>query len=232
MILTGTTIVIMRKEDEIVLGADSKVTSYANNGSPLARPPRCKIKQVGSIFYGFSGMSNHYLTGFSADNLARDSITNTDTIKNAIKHFETVTREKLREAVNHIKVNNPDQYRLRMVHNQAAIVMAGFENGFPTVALLNLYAKKYLDSFRIYTLRDYLDSNDPRKRVGTFIGDGKAIVEYTKNRRGFWHDDPIGAARIMLELQAEATPETVGEPFSIVRITQAGAEWIEKGICE
>jgi hypothetical protein len=231
MICTGTTIVVLKKENEIVLGADSKVTSYSTDGSPIERPTRCKIKQARNIFYGIAGMSNYSTLDYSVDDNATDSILRTDTIADALKLFKETTRAELRAVVDHMRANNPEGYGRGMVGNQAGIIMAGFENGNPTVASLSIYAKKYRDSFRMYCVNEFVYDIDQPQRIATSIGAGNAIATYAKSHRGFWQDDPIEAARLMLQLQADATPQHVGGPFSIVRITESGAEWIERGCC-
>lgn len=231
MITIGTAILVLRKENEIVLGADSKVTTISLDGLTIACPPRCKIKQAKSLFYASSGMSNYSPSEFSANDNALNSIMDTDTIADAIKLFETVTRAELRVAIEHLKTHHPDIYSHGIHRESSGIVIAGFESGIPIIALRTIYARKYRNGFRVYGIQEYVDNHHQRQRWGTHLGEGMAMFKYANTHPSFWHDDPIGAVRRLLTLQAEATPENVGEPFSIVRITEAGAEWVDRGLC-
>src|SRR6266849_3046591 len=58
----ATTIVVARTANEIVIGADSKVTdAYGNDLNKRA----CKIRQVGDLFIAIEGLEIDRQTGFS-----------------------------------------------------------------------------------------------------------------------------------------------------------------------
>ena len=63
----ATTIVVVRTRNEIVIGADSKVTdTYGNELKKHA----CKILQAGNLFIAFEGMEKDRETGFSVAEIA------------------------------------------------------------------------------------------------------------------------------------------------------------------
>src|SRR5436853_5016354 len=99
MIITGTVIIALRKENEIVLGADSKVTHITAANERIALSPKCKIRQVKNIFYASSGLLEMKATDYSVDENAWASIKSTNTIEEAMKQLERLTRLDLREAI-------------------------------------------------------------------------------------------------------------------------------------
>ncbi len=55
---------------------------------------------------------------------------------------------------------------------------------------------------------------------------------YTDNK--FWrsHKSLEEAMEKLLETQSEATPNSVGPPYAIIRITRNGEKWYKKGMCK
>src|SRR5947207_3687351 len=68
----ATTIVVARSANEIVIGADSKVTDVF--GNELNRRA-CKIRQVGNLFVAIEGLEVDRQTGFSAPEIATRALT-------------------------------------------------------------------------------------------------------------------------------------------------------------
>ncbi len=73
-IVKGTTIVVARTANEIVIGVDSKVTdAYGNE----IKNGVCKIQQVGNLFVAFEGLLRDKKTSFSVPEIATRALKST-----------------------------------------------------------------------------------------------------------------------------------------------------------
>src|SRR5258708_7022754 len=67
----ATTIVVARSANEIVIGADSKVTdTYGHELNSQV----CKIQQVGNLFIASEGLLRDKVTGFSVPEIAMKAL--------------------------------------------------------------------------------------------------------------------------------------------------------------
>ena len=61
------------------------------------------------------------------------------------------------------------------------------------------------------------------------IGQRDEIVKFRDQNKGLFNTlDLVTSARMLVQMQIDATPDSVGPPIDIIRLTPSSTEWIQK----
>src|SRR5438105_12881124 len=105
----ATTIVVARTANEIVIGADSKVTdTYGNDLNRRA----CKIRQMGDLFIAIEGLELDRQTGFSVPEISNKALSfrvSAPVSERVSMLMGFVVTGLLRELA-HLKTHEPETY--------------------------------------------------------------------------------------------------------------------------
>ena len=64
---------------------------------------------------------------------------------------------------------------------------------------------------------------------GLVVGQCDAIDKFRDQNKGYFKRlDPVTSARMLVQMQIDATPDSVGPPIDIIRLTPNSTEWIQK----
>ena len=140
----ATTIVVARTANEIVVGADSKVTdAYGNDLNKRA----CKIRQVGDLFVAIEGLEIDRQTGFSVPEIANKALASKTSASAAdkVSMLMGFLVSGLLNELSHLKTHEPQTYFKKIEGGQLflRIVVAGFENGRPLLFVRSFRALQY-----------------------------------------------------------------------------------------
>jgi hypothetical protein len=208
-----TTIVAVKTDKEIVVGADSKVSWIKET----FRETDCKIHQVGNVFFALAGIAGDAGTGFSVARIATQAIKNNQTIQDAVVEFVAMIQDPIYSYVKSMKFQMPDWYNGNYGNGSFMdIVFFGFENGEPEMYYLNCWP-------------DNLDAKGFKPGFSfIFLGCWKSLSELVETQPDYWDMGIIKATCNLIQLAINDYPQHVGPPINIVRITADGAEWIQK----
>ena len=226
----GTTIVVARTADEIVIGADSKVTdTYGIDLNKRA----CKIRQVGNLFIAFEGLELDRQTGFNVPEIASMALqlkpSTSATEKVSILTGFLVSR--LFNELRLLKKNAPETYYKKIEGGQMflRIIVAGFERGRPLIFIRNFRAVELSpQDIGVSVLPDDCLDGCQGEVVTRFLGETAAIDGLPEETLGFWQQGLVNGVRRLIETEIAARSEYVGPPIDILRIHRNGAEWIQK----
>ncbi len=226
----ATTIVVARSANEIVIGADSKVTdTFGNDLNKRA----CKIRQVGNLFVAFEGLEIDRSTGFSLPEISAAALKLKPTASAAEK-ADILTGflvSRLSAELLHVKNHDPETYVRKIAGGQMflRIVIAGFEKGRPVLFVrsfrgLEISAQK----IGVTVVSDDCLDNCPNGIVTRFFGETDAIEGLAEESPEFWKAGLSDGVRKLIETEIAARSEYVGPPIDIVRIDRSGAQWIQR----
>ena len=133
--LARTSIIAVKDEHRIVIGADSKVTLV---GGPPDNIISSKIVQVGSTFFALSGLAYEPSTRFNAYSIAAKSCQEGGSILEKVERFESFVSARLVRTMEHVKEIKTEEYE-RSYGEECCltIIFFGIENDAPVIYMSN-----------------------------------------------------------------------------------------------
>src|SRR4051794_28922463 len=145
---SATTLVAVWSPTEVLLAADSSVMTESSGQTAFSNA--CKIGQQKSAFFAFSGLVDDRATGYGAEALAQQAVTQGRTIEERLSRFLELAREPLARSVALVKSDSPSRYAfLQHGHPVLQAIFAFGEQGPPSLAIagFELSADGALSSF-------------------------------------------------------------------------------------
>lgn len=225
----STTIVAVKTQKEIFIGADSKVTDTFGNA---AANQACKIVQAGSVFFAYAGFARDNQTGFSIPQIAAESLNLKPELSVAAK-TEILTLavvEKLNVELPLLKQNSFVTYREKIEGKTfLRILVAGFEKGKPVLLVRQFRLGQTADrSIGVIVSTDDCAAGCKGKYVTRFLGETDAIDGLPEETKDFWKQGLAAGVRKLIETEIAARDRYVGPPVDILQITAKRAVWIQK----
>jgi len=227
--LSATSIVAIWNSNDLVLGADSKAIHVDRS---LAKPA-CKIGIANQVVWSYSGLAAAPTENFNVDDTAKQAMSTNATFDDRIAEFESDVVVPLADALNHIKLDNPDWY---IKHHEGT---ATLETIFSTIenGTVRLYATNFIikiDHVLGTISVDISGNNCPSAScAGVHIFD---LGEHEAIDREFSNDllTKLGTNRTvqyLIETEIAAHPDDVGPPIAMIELDKGGMRWISKGDC-
>lgn len=226
----ATTIVVARSTNEIVVGADSKVTD--TYGDALQKRA-CKILQFGKVIVAMEGLGADRKTGFSIEKIAAQALRTRPnaSITESTNFLTGLLVSSLLLELPALQKDDPNSYSRKIGAGQTflRIVVTGFEKRRPLVFLRSFRAAPISpQNMGITVMADDCLSGCQGDVVTRFVGETDAIDGLPEETAGFWRDGLVSGVRKLVEIEVEARNEYVGPPIDIVRISPRGVEWIQR----
>lgn len=212
-----TTVVAVITQDELVVGADSKVMWQVKGEF---EETACKIYQVGNRFFSFAGLGGDVVSGFMVSDIATKAIQSGKTFPEILTNFDLQIQFPLYQQFQMLQINHPRVYaQLQESGGPLDAIFFGYEDN-----QFHLYAQFYgTDEKRSFGMRPTATS------PGVIIlGYGKALGKLIEADERFWDVGFVPAIHHLLEIAIQDNPALVGPPIYVLRITREKAEWIER----
>jgi hypothetical protein len=237
----ATSIVAVRNNDEVVIGADSKTTLTREGGETgnAGSIAKCKIIQAGNLFFasaGYAGIGPAEFPGdidpgFDLEKIVTEGLGGSGAIGEKMSSLEKAIVANLSRIANEARRDNPAFFVTRFLkHPPYTIMVAGLDHGE-----LVLMVRKFRlitspsgsVSFDIGRFDCPGNCEDPS--ITVLEGRSAAIRKYLQQHVLFlYYADPITAVRNLVGLEIEEDPSVVGPPIDILLLTKKGAKWIQR----
>lgn len=207
----GTSAIVMRTPDEIIIAVDSKGSDIKNNTTTS----HCKIIRKGNSAIVYSGPAIR--KEFNIPDILKGVILTKGSILSKADLFEKIIAEPFSA---YIKGTDPDSSM------NLHIAFASNEEG-----LLEVLVRSYDGSSGSLKMSfNYLCPRDCKSgRKVFYLGEHRAINEFMKDNPNYWSENNhIDGMRILLEKEIIAHPELVGPPIDILKIATFRSDWIQK----
>ncbi len=227
-VANATTIVVARSANEIVIGADSKVTdTYGNElGSQV-----CKIQQVGNLFVAFEGLLRDKATGFSVPDITVRAL-QLKPDASAAEKVQILTgflTSELFAELPRVRANSADEFHTKLEGQTfLRVVVAGFEGNRPVVFVRQFRTTFIARGIGVTVIPDDCLADCKGDVVTRFLGETEAIEGLPEDTPGFWQEGLTVGVRRLIETEIQARSEYVGPPIDMLRIDANGAKWIQK----
>jgi len=238
---SATSVVAVRDDDEIVIGADSK-TTLTRTGGDADGPEsiaKCKIVQTGNLFFasaGFAGIGPAGPGGdvdpeFDLKETIAEGLLGSGGIAGKVGNLERVLVADLTRIAEEARRDNASFFLKRFVrHPVHTFIVGGLDNG-ELVLMVRTFRLLISPSGSLsFEIGRFACPGDCRTSFITiFEGQTEAIRNYLQDHELFLHfADPVTAVRDLVGLEISKDPSSAGPPIDILRLTKKGAEWVQR----
>jgi len=216
----GTTVIVIRSPDGILLAADAKAT---HKGSNLA--PQCKIHRYGKVFVVMAGITTSVGVGLEPEQLARTVFTTSGPILTQMEGFAIATRKYLLAQIDSEKNSNRPYYERNYLGKSILdVTFASMSSPNPEVIVETFF----VDGVGVL--------HDQRTPLGNHLllvsGMTSAIKSYTQQNGGWYKQlGPDVAIKKFMDLEIASKENAAGPPASILKMDVGGVRWVEPGAC-
>ena len=226
-LLNATTIVAVRTPTDIYLGADSRVTEVRPDGR-FHYEAKCKIGQVGEIFFAGAGLYGHQPTGLSIRSSLIQAQSSAASLSETVERFETLYTDALERTLRSALKDSPMVYKKYFLDGHVYVYLFAFENGIT----------RYFE--RIFTIQSSTDPvtvgmerhDCPPGCLGgeaTILGIGYADVVKEVSPDVLKTRPPVELITELVDASIKADPaHQSGGPIDILHLNKDGGRWVQK----
>lgn len=213
----ATTLVAVTTATEAYLGADSRAQG--------TNEPVCKVIEEHGIAVGMSGHLADSATQFDAALHIANSLRRSADLNAAIANVLAEMEGPLTRSVAWGKANAPAEYAAHYEGKKVLeLLFINVANAEPRIGVLVWRAQNGQVLHEKPTYFGAMQS--------LVVGTHDAVKVYQKSHSGWDKLPPAAIIETFLGIEAKEEPDSVGPPFSVVRIDSSGAHWICPGVCE
>jgi hypothetical protein len=227
--LAGTTVVLNRTPENIVVAADS-LWSRADGKSGSPQTFGCKISRVGRMYFTASTSD---IDAVLLKSLAKEAMRTSVTLAEAA-HKLTLKRDVLAEHTAEYFSQNSIDWVWRNGKGAGDVVLFGAEHGELTLILINFLQLGHSKANLRFHTEEHSCSVQCANNHPIFLGIHEHIDRETKKNRSLVAGLATQAAlRELVKLEEKAVPDSVGGPIDVLTLDKNGARWepTEGGTC-
>lgn len=214
-----STIAIVKTPTEIYLGADSK-QGWGEHTWPV-----CKILRCDNFFHALEGLAWYGPTNYTIQRTVENALRQAGTIEDRINIFVEGWKWELRSALLVMKSVHPSEYE--RYKNHAGILFALFDGEYPRGFSIELTAEG--DSLLFTPANTELTIKDGREKTVFLNGQTRHIRAFMEAHPTYVEDNtPTNIIDTLIGVEIENSPELVGPPIDILRLTKEGPSWFRR----
>lgn len=223
----ATTIVAVRTSTEIYLGVDSRVTGVRPNGT-VYYDVKCKIGQVGRIFFAAAGPYEYEPTGLNIRQLLTEAQRPGTSVHETVERFANLYVDALTRTSRNAQKDSPMVYNKYFLNGRVYVYLFVFDNEIPLFFERIFAVQSSNDSVTIKTeQRDCppgCSSSEP-----TLIAIGYADVMKNVTTDALKTFSPIEFINEVIQASIREDPDhKSGGPIDILHLNKDGARWVQK----
>ena len=215
--VAATTVLALRHGDEIIIAADSLRGLMRLGTGERSQAESCKIRNFGDLVFAHAG---RFL----------DASWNVDLLANSLRDSREAPRQRAARFAAEVEA------RLRRVprgkrqeHNlNIKFVIGFFEDGQPV--LLDQTVRTIDGTIVVDPVNENPDGAVAMPGEASFLDqDPEDVAAFRKElgvSRALLLSDPVAMLDFSIKYQAHLTPDRVGGPIDMIRMTADGADWV------
>lgn len=218
----GSSIVAIRSERYIIIGADSKIVTLSNNQYKDLSSEN-KIHLVGkSTYVACAGISSDEINNFEVKKLAQHAISNSSSLEEATDFLSKSVERSLIPVLNKIRSTNPIFFKTTILKNGAVdILVAGIEEGIPKLFSISIGVD--CDKNDCIAISSKVKDHNAGNENMVFFGEHDKITSLLKQNPNLMRGrNGMTVVAEFIRDEIKAKPEHVGAPIVVVEITPVG----------
>lgn len=232
---SGTTVVVYRSRNRIVIAADTLLLVKKADGYQRLRA--CKIRRSRDIYFAAAGFTKNSAAGYSAYGFAERAAGESFGVAEAAERFERLGLKPFETIVRRYKDKSPEFYRTQIKRKPEPlqVVFMGVDRGVPAFALITFTTS---ESRGVVSVASHIKvcpgSECPTGETVTILGENAAADQATRELSFFRETerDPPAMLHRLMVIEAAADPSRVAAPFDILTLSSRGSVWYERGYCK
>jgi hypothetical protein len=216
LLLAGTLIVVLQSAQVIYVGVDSKVIAISTSVSSAAMQP--KVHQLNGVVFAHAGIFKDLHGKLDAIAAANEAIVAGGDLDAIVERFRARVQPQLRAVLPEIKAENPTYFDAKM-KQPLAMLFASVRDGMPRTAAITF---DLIPSSMDLTARVVRCPGDCDSQVTNTmsLGEHDAADRFLDSySKADLVNDPVRAIRQTIEFQANATPEVVSLPATVLQLS-------------
>jgi hypothetical protein len=212
----ATSLAVIRTDKEIVIAADSRVTSLLSN---VSLPDVCKVRQTGNAIAAFVGFVSARTTRsgdpFDAMHVVDTILDEKGMLAEKAEKIQAILRGQLQRVLGVA----PPKVFADLNGFVLGVVIAGEDEDAPVLKLHYLRFTLAPDGALHSSLTLCPGANCPKGAIVLVAPPAKNLAAAP---------DPVRWAHDYVQSQIDRDVPTIGGPLQLVRITHQGLQWIEE----
>lgn len=225
--LPATTIVIYITPDFVIMAADSK--AVYTNAKTFAETSETvsKIYRSGNVYFSLAGLILNETRLFDVGKIADSTFRNTHNLNNAVKKIKAKVGTALLQYLTNQKMNNPALFKNNLASEKyiTSIGIITIKNNKPCAHLIGFIVTDN-QQLKIRTEEEIYDQGSKRDAV-YYLGTSGEINRYMNTIESN-KLEPVRFVEKLINLQASKTPDLVGPPFDIIKLTVKKTVWLRR----
>jgi hypothetical protein len=225
---TATAIVIIVTPKSVILGADSRRSSFNNFTFQEIVTTTTKIYKSGEYHFAISGLTSNETTFFDASLFINYYLKEYSDVTVAIDSIKIKLAESLRAELKSQKRKYHKAFlnTIKYSNNIMGFGIIGVRNSKPFAHLIEFNLRD-TTSLNIKITENSCPGNCKDGVLIIAMGANKAIANYMQQDE-WMKNSPIELAEKLISLEIEKEPEYVGGPIDIVEVTADKTIWHKK----
>ena len=223
----ATSIVVLVTPDYILMATDSRRTFLDAQSNVSSRESVCKIRKAGDYCFALTGLVASEATRYSADSIVSKYLKNTTDYDSAISYITADIKKALQKEFTYQKKHQPQAFKKTKAskNHLLEMVVLSVQNNKPKVQIIGFA----LSDEKQIQITDYTAScpgDCPAvQNQFYFLGEYKGIEKYMGTEQKT--HNPEALLEQLITVQSQTTPQSVGTPVNMVKLTADGLEWIK-----
>lgn len=222
----GTTVIVLRKPDKIIIGTDSKGSILGTSKSENC----CKIFRFENTVFAIAGFKGDLET-FNLPSIVLKACKIGSSVKNKADVFQDIVLDELSNLIEYSKYVSQKEYEKLKDYLICSVVFAAVEDDELKICI----RKVGIDTIKgeLSVLESIDCPGNCGEEIFTYVAGSKKRI--TNNELLFLKSvsDPVDVIHGLIELETIANPEQVGLPVDIIELDKKGLGWVKnKPECE
>ena len=223
----ATTIVAVRTSTDIYIGADSRVTGVRPDGT-VYYDMKCKIGQVGKIFFAGAGPYEYGPTGLNIRLLLFEAQRPGASVHETVERFETLYADALTRTSRTAQKESPMVYNKYFLNGHVYVYLFAFDNEIPVYFGRIFTVQDSDDSVTISIEQRDCPPGCPDTEP-TLHAIGYADVIKKASPDALRTQPPVPFITEVIEASISEDPDhKSGGPIDILHLSKDGASWVQK----
>jgi hypothetical protein len=223
---SGTALVVVRTASAVVAAVDSKETWREFRDGQWSAEEReiCKAAAVGPYYAMVAGLDRGI--GFDALEETAGAWRAGDRLDTLAANTATVLARSFGSLLDSLRSADPAEFERRYARSAVLqLALLGIEGRTPEVIVLQI-----LGDLSLHVTR--CPGDCPVSRSAFFLGTHDKIDESARRYSALISRLGAGNIASLIELEHRDRPDVVGGPVSVIRMTAAGAQFVQSGACQ
>jgi hypothetical protein len=223
--LLATTLIGVKSYDSFIIAVDSKAT-FKMHGTKETKNV-CKIFQTGPLYFAIANLAKDPAHDYFPERIVANNFSTSDSFAQNMDKIERALSNALKIEMDRLKTEDPKDFVDNPKPDEMTQIIIAGEMVNSTPQMFGFGLKYINESTPISVTRLTCPGDCITLPYYFFAGDTE-VAKKTLN--DFFNRPPVPdavtVARKLVEVEIEASPDTVGPPITILQVDKHGPTWI------